>query len=237
RAWLAAARRGWSGVVGPPGAGERAGGLRGRGGAAPGRDLGNGGRVERELELQVVRRRDVERAAVAVVRHAIADARGLEPSLRLVEVLAVDFERDVRKAGFPRMLRAESLVVFRVRELKEGEGAAVREGIERVAVFELAARLRVVRALAPCRDERHSEQILEEAPVRFLVLRDPGMVMQAERHAHRSGLPMSSGRGIIHNLETNLRPRRIRCYERPIDGTRRAGEGAWQKRRGSMSPS
>src|SRR5690606_5478930 len=97
---------------------------------------------ERELELQVVRRRDVERAAVAVVRHAIADPRGLEPPLRLVEVLTVYLERDMREARFARMLGPEPLVVFRLGELEEREGAAVGERVERVAVLELSIRFR-----------------------------------------------------------------------------------------------
>src|SRR5690606_2832187 len=156
---------------------EPAGELRVRVRAAPRSDLIRVGRIERELELQLVRRRDVERAAIAVVRHAIANPRAFEPALGLVEMLAVYLERDMREARFARMLGAESLVVLGLCELEERERAAVGERVEGVAVLELSVRFRVVRPFAPGRNERHPEQILEEAPVRFLVLRDPCVMM------------------------------------------------------------
>jgi hypothetical protein len=76
-----------------------------------------------------------------------------------------------------RHLGAELLLVLGVGELEEGEGAAVAEAVEGVAVR--AYRAEELVGLLPGGDEGQADEVLVEGPGRLLVAGDIGVVVQS----------------------------------------------------------
>jgi hypothetical protein len=113
-------------------------------------------------------------------------AEFLTGALQAVDDLVVgvvrDLERDVVEvADHRRLLRDHQLVDVRIGECEERERPAVAHGEEGVAHRHLPVQPGIVVALAPGRDERNAQQVLEELPVLLLVAHDIGVVMQPLR--------------------------------------------------------
>src|SRR6185312_3700820 len=124
---------------------------------------------------------EIERLAIAVIGDAVGKPMRLGARQKLVEARRRDFQRDMPPAAAGRQDRACRLVSVGIGELEEGEGAAIGQAEEGVAVIDLAREIRVKGPLAPGRDQRQAENVLEEMAVDLLVLDDEGMVVQPQR--------------------------------------------------------
>src|SRR5262245_10198438 len=123
--------------------------------------------------------------------------RGDQAPVDLVEGLPVDLEGDVLEASDLRVHRLGTLVHLRVGELEEGQGAAVTEPEEGVAIGDLALDVRVEDALAPGGDQGQPEHVLEKLAIRLLVAHDEGVVMQARWQVWEQGRS-GAGVAVVH---------------------------------------
>jgi hypothetical protein len=146
---------------------------------------------------------DVDRFAIAVVGLAVLFAGALQPPLQLIIGFGLGLECDVVvTADLRRPLGLGQLVHFRVGELEEGEGAAIAHGEKGMAEFDLLLHFRAEVLLAPGRNQRNPEEILEEAAVDLVVADHEGVVVQARRKARQQpgglGLARAFGLDCIH---------------------------------------
>ena len=163
-------------------------------------DLGDVGRIAGEFEDHPVRRLRVDRPAIAVVGLAEFLAGLVEAALELVIGLVADLERDVIVAAdLGRRFRLCQRVHLRIGELKERQRAAIGKAEECVAEIDLTAQIGAVGPLAPGRDQRDAEQILDKAPVGLVVLHHIGVVVQAQRQlVEQFGLGARPGFDRVH---------------------------------------
>src|SRR5688572_25074122 len=127
--------------------------------------------VQRELDDHAVGIGDIYRAAIAVLEHEelrLLVAGVLETLLDARLRFLVHVERDVME-GREWHLRAELLLVTRIRELEEGQGAAVAESEETMRVGAFSAEQQVF--LAPGGEQRQADDLLVELPGRLEIAR------------------------------------------------------------------
>src|SRR5690606_4175101 len=138
----------------------------------------------------VVRIEDVQRMAVAVLQEVVTAGVVVDvfqPLQQCILLFLVAVQRDVAEAG-NRQFRAELLLVFGIGELEEGQGAAVLQAEETMAVNPFLAEQ--FGFLAPGRHQRHADDVFVEGAGPFQVLRYVSVVVQAFRndfHVRTSG--------------------------------------------------